>query len=89
MASNTGHIAIVQSLIAEGVNANARGTNGWTAIRCASAMGFLEIVRSLVAAKANVNIADEDGLTPLHGKSSRTPQDNRMTNFCRCSCKSC
>jgi len=59
-ASASGHIEIVRSLIAGGVNVNSLNSIGWSAIMVACQYGHLEIVRALVAANANLNLVSRD-----------------------------
>ncbi len=54
-ASWTGHLDVVQTLLAAGANVNARNDKGRTALALASEQGHLQVVQALIAAKADLN----------------------------------
>jgi ankyrin repeat protein len=62
VASERGHMATVQALIAARANLNVQDKDGWTALMRASNTA---IVRALIGAGANVNLQDKDGWTAL------------------------
>ena len=65
-AAKTGNIIHVQALLAKGVNANAKDSEGTTALMFAAQKGYAEIVRILLNNGANVNLASRRfGLTAL------------------------
>jgi ankyrin repeat protein len=62
-AAQKGDLAQVKSLIAAGVDVNAKEKYGNTAPMAASQSGHVEVVRALLAAKADMNAKDESGKT--------------------------
>ncbi|HEX7176784.1 MAG TPA: ankyrin repeat domain-containing protein [Pyrinomonadaceae bacterium] len=64
-AAATGHTAVVQSLLAEGVDINEKGRNGDTALMRAAANGQLETVQLLLDEGADINAQRGDGMTAL------------------------
>ncbi len=56
MASQNGHLEVVQALLAKGAEVNARVNDGSTALGVASQNGHLEVVRALLAEGADVNV---------------------------------
>ena len=69
-AAERGHVEVVRTLIAAGVNVDHVNRLGWTALLEAILLSdggpaHQDIVRQLIAAGANVNLADRDGVTPL------------------------
>jgi cytohesin len=66
-AATDGDLDKIRRILKHGVNINARGENGWTALRCAVFQENLEAVNLLLTRKANPNLTDtQDGTTPLH-----------------------
>ena len=65
LAAHYGNAADVARLLADGVDVNATGGNGATALHIASQQGHAEVVTKLLAANAEVNQANNDGTTPL------------------------
>lgn len=65
IASQNGYIGIVQELIANGANVDAKDNDGQTALMKASGCGLLDIVRELITNGANVNAKRNDGWTSL------------------------
>jgi len=66
LASKSGHLDIVNALVAKEANVNAVNSYGHTALIIASYFGHLDIVNALVAVPdINVNAANEDGQTAL------------------------
>lgn len=65
-AAKTGNIIHVQALLAKGVDANAKDSEGTTGLMFAAQKGYTEIVRILLNNDANVNLASRRfGLTAL------------------------
>jgi ankyrin repeat protein len=58
-ASALGHLEIVQLLIDNGADINARGINGITALRCA--VQHIETAKALIYAGADINAKTNDG----------------------------
>ena len=56
---------VVEFVLSNGVDVNARLTVGTTALQVAAANANADIVRMLIARQANVNLADQFGETPL------------------------
>jgi hypothetical protein len=60
-----GRIAVVQSLLSQGVNVNVRTVTGKTPLMAASYKGYSDIVQLLLDNGADPNIADHSGDTAL------------------------
>lgn len=60
-----GRIAVVQSLMAQGVNVNVRTVTGKTPLMAAAYKGYSDIVQLLLDNGADPNIADHSGDTAL------------------------
>jgi ankyrin repeat protein len=72
-AAATGDIDTVRAAIEKGVNVNAFGVDGSTALFIAANWGYVSIVRALLEAGANVNLGAEDNRkTPLMIAASNT-----------------
>ena len=68
-ATFVGSVAVVELLLANGVDVNAVNRHGDTALHKAAGNGHAEVVALLVEHGAKVNVADHDdryGYTPLH-----------------------
>jgi ankyrin repeat protein len=71
IASNEGHIDIVQLLLKKNAKLDIQATEGGsTALICASAEGHLEIVKALLTKNSNVDIQNQYGCTALLLSSS-------------------
>lgn len=64
-AAGEGNLERVRSLIAEGADANAVGSDGVSALMNAAARGDAGIIRELIRGGGNVNTADRAGRTVL------------------------
>jgi ankyrin repeat protein len=64
-AAERGDAAVVQALLAEGTDVNAKTNDGRTALIVASYNGHLELVQALLAKGAEVNAKENDGATAL------------------------
>jgi ankyrin repeat protein len=64
-AARKGLKEVVELLISEGTDVNAKNEDGWTPLHMAAAGGQNEIVELLIAAGADVNAKDRVGETPL------------------------
>lgn len=56
---------LVDSILTEGVNINARDNNGWTALHYAAKNSSVEVIDLLLYHNANPVIRDAQGYTPL------------------------
>ena len=71
-ASCNGHVAVVQSLLANGANIDMQDDFlGYTAILLASQEGRVDIVRELLEKNANPNLRDNAGWTALMKASQK------------------
>jgi ankyrin repeat protein len=64
-ASDKGHCAIADKLIAAGADVHHRGFGGWTPLHSAVQGSYQACVRALIDARAEVNAKSELGYTPL------------------------
>ena len=55
MASQFGHVDVVQALLAKGADVNAKDSRGLTALMMASQFGHVDVVQALIAKGADVN----------------------------------
>jgi ankyrin repeat protein len=69
MASSSGYLEIVKTLITAKAEVNKSNDRGETPLYWASFNGHLEVVKTLIAAKAEVNKSTAYGETPLHWAS--------------------
>ena len=69
-ASSSGHLEVVQALLAAKADVNAKATSNVygevTALMLASDNGHLELVQALLAARADVDAKSSDGVTALY-----------------------
>ncbi|PQE05385.1 hypothetical protein CJF31_00011154 [Rutstroemia sp. NJR-2017a BVV2] len=66
LASESGHLEIVQLLLDHSADIKAASKYGSTPLQLASRSGHLEIVQLLLDRGADIEAADENGSTPLH-----------------------
>lgn len=66
IASEEGHLPIVDFLLAEGAKIEATDIHGWTPLHSACYRGNIDIVMYLLAAGADCLAVTDDGNTPLH-----------------------
>lgn len=67
-SAGAGNVSGVNEAIAAGVNVDAIGEAGCTALYIASYWGHTEVIKTLIAAEANLEIEhQEEGLSPLLG----------------------
>lgn len=66
IASEEGHLSIVDFLLSNGAKLEATDMNGWTALHCACYRGNIDIIMYLLAAGADCLAITDDGNTPLH-----------------------
>lgn len=57
-------LAMAESLLSAGADANARQQGGWTALHSAAARGSIELINLLIRYKADKNARNDDGKTP-------------------------
>ena len=63
-AARNGLTAVVDRLVAMGVDPGAPYRDGWTALHSAATNGHIEVVRSLLAHGAKIDARTEEGWTP-------------------------
>jgi len=66
LAAGAGHRGVVQLLLANHADVNARTNKGVTPLYTAALNGNRDVAESLLAFRANVNAETNDGWTPLH-----------------------
>ncbi|XP_067623254.1 uncharacterized protein [Eurosta solidaginis] len=65
-AAECGYLELVNFLLQNKADVNARNDRDWTPLHAAALNGHLEIVNALILKGANVNASVIDGCTPLH-----------------------
>jgi hypothetical protein len=75
IAAFEGHKDVVVYLLANGLDVNARGFEGRTALYSAAMCGHVEVVRVLLAAGADLTIPNYSGETPLAAAKLRDYAD--------------
>ena len=65
VAAQKGHKDIVERLLAQGADVNAKNRDGVTPLHMVAHAGHKDVVEILLAQGANVNAEDIDALTPL------------------------
>ena len=83
-AASAGRAAVVNEFIAAGMQVDAIGPHGETALQTAAAAGQSHMVQVLLAAGANPNLADHQGVTPLIAAAAAgdTLSVNALTQAC-------
>ena len=75
LVSRYGHDDIVEYLLNNNVDVNARDNNGYTALIGAAEGGHINTVKMLIEAKADVNASKPNGETALMGAASNNHVD--------------
>lgn len=70
MAAESGHLKVVEVLLAARADVNAADVSGTTALEAAAGCGYLEILERLLAAGADVNAVSPSGWTLLYTAAS-------------------
>lgn len=70
-AASKGQLKVVEFLLANGADKNAKDKGGWTALRHAVVVGNRALVDSLLNKGVDVDAADVTGQTPLHSATAR------------------
>lgn len=65
-AAENGHTDVLKTLLASGVDVNAKTESGWTGLHAAAQSGNCNILEILLAAGADVNSRNIFGFTPLY-----------------------
>jgi ankyrin repeat protein len=65
MACQSGHLAVLKSMLARKANIECRDKNGWTPLMHAAENGHLELVKALLAIGADRKAKDASGRTAL------------------------
>ena len=68
----------IRDLVDAGVDVNAAGKDGWTALMWAAFKGHRDVVRLLLQAGANVNATDNYGLTAIDMANNQEIRDFLM-----------
>ncbi len=76
-AARTGDLKKLEALIKSGVDVNAKGSDGQTALMAAAAMGNTDAMKMLIDAGADVNATGPNGQTALM-KAIHTGQDDSV-----------
>ena len=74
VAADGGHKDVVELLLANKAEVNAKDNDGVTPLHCGGVSGHKDVAELLLANKAEVNAKDNDGGTPLHMAAAKWPQ---------------
>ncbi|GAB5588260.1 hypothetical protein Unana1_03160 [Umbelopsis nana] len=75
IAAQVGNISIVEQLISQGVDVNAKFANGQTFLHIAAENGQTKVVKLLLDYEASINALDDDSRTALHLASQSLKSD--------------
>jgi len=64
-AAINGHLSVVEYLVNQKADINAKDKDNWTLLHSAANNGHLSVVEYLVNQKADINAKDKNGKTPL------------------------
>ncbi|CAN0303250.1 unnamed protein product, partial [Ectocarpus fasciculatus] len=65
-ACRSGHLSVVNTLLAAGADVTIRNNYGFTALEIAVDKGHVDVIGALLRHGADVNACDDEGYTPLH-----------------------
>lgn len=71
LAASGGRDKVVNLLLNQGANVNAKTNDGHSALQYAASKNWKTICASLLENNADVNITDRRGSTPLHRSASK------------------
>ena len=71
LAASAGREKVVNTLLTEGADVNAKTQEGHSALQYAASKNWKSICAALLEKDANVNVTDNRGATPLHRAASK------------------
>lgn len=74
-AATLGQKEMVERILAEGADVNARNKDGFTLLHVAASQGHRDVVELLLAKGADLNAKDNNGFTPLDGANAYKKSD--------------
>ena len=74
-AAESGYKEVVELLLVNKADVNAKTDNGYTPLHVATLVGNKEVVELLLVNKADVNVKTDNGYTPLHTATLRDHKD--------------
>jgi ankyrin repeat protein len=80
MAAFMGYREIVESLLADKADVNAKAVNGMTPLHYAVMKGYKDVVELLLANKADINAKNNNGGTPLHLAANKDVAELLLAN---------